>query len=42
MVARLRELKAWAAAAAELKLGRFGWMAAKQGLVGFELVGVVM
>jgi len=40
MVARLRGLEAWAAAAAELKLGR--WMAARLGLVGFELAGVVM
>ena len=40
MVARLHGLEAWAAVAAELKLGR--WIVARLGLVGFELVGVVV
>ena len=42
MAARLCELDARAVAAAGLKLGGFEWTAAKQGLVGFELVGVVV
>jgi len=40
MVARLCGLKVQAVAVAELKLGR--WMAARLGLVGFELAGVIM
>jgi len=42
MAARLCELDAWAVVAAGLKLGRFEGTAAKWGLVGFELVGVVV
>jgi len=42
MAAGLCELEVQVVAMAGLRLGRCGWMAAKHGLVGFELVGVVV
>ena len=42
MAAGLRELEVQVVAMVGLRLGRCGWTAAKHGLVGFELVGVVV